>query len=93
MSGLKADPSVEVARPGQISRRVASRGPSSLGRDSGRGTVLTIRVRKSDLDALAKGDLKPEDFAKQAIFHAYEGSGHDLAGLNAWTQKAYPVRN
>jgi hypothetical protein len=33
----------------------------------GDSSTMTIRVKKSDVDALAKGDLKPEDFRKRAL--------------------------
>jgi hypothetical protein len=87
-----ANPS-RMASPVQTSRRVASSVSPEYALGPGRGTVLTVRVKKVDVDALAKGELTPEAFAKQATFHAYEDSGHGLASLNSWLQRAYPVRN
>jgi hypothetical protein len=40
-----------------------------------RGTTMTIRVRKSDVDAFAKGKLSPADFRKKAAITAYPGDG------------------
>jgi hypothetical protein len=34
-------------------------------------TMLSIRVKKSDIDAWAAGRLKPDDFAKKASVHTY----------------------
>jgi len=48
------------------------RGESSHGR--GRGTVLTIRVRKSDAEAFAKGKLNLDQFQQKAVINAYLGS-------------------
>lgn len=45
---------------------------SSARRDSGRGeTVMTIRVKKSDVDALAKGNLDLAGFRKKAAIQTY----------------------
>jgi len=49
----------------------------------GRGTVLTIRVKKSDVDAFAKGSQDVDAFRKKAKVTAYtgsiEGSGAPMA--------------
>lgn len=44
-----------------------STGVSRDSRRSGGESLLTIRVKKSDVDALAKGELKPEDFRKRTL--------------------------
>ncbi len=38
-----------------------------------RGTVMTIRIKKADADAVGQESLKPEDFRKQAHIERYEG--------------------
>jgi hypothetical protein len=40
---------------------------------TGRGTVLTVRVRKSDADSLAKGKMSFEQFEQKATIAAYLG--------------------
>jgi hypothetical protein len=39
----------------------------------GRGTILTIRVKKSDVDAFAKGKLNLDEFRKKASLATYAG--------------------
>jgi hypothetical protein len=39
----------------------------------GRGTIMTIRVKKSDADAFAKGKLTLDDFRKKASVTTYAG--------------------
>ncbi len=56
---------------------------------SGR-TVLTLRARKSEIDAYAKGSLTPEEFAKRARITTYtdemgEGGLDVLTGGGAYT--------
>ena len=38
-----------------------------------RGTIMTIRVKKSDADAFAKGKMNLEDFRKKARITTYAG--------------------
>ena len=45
-----------------------------------RGTILTIRVKKSDADAFAKGKLTPEDFRRKASMTTYTGDGSGWSG-------------
>jgi hypothetical protein len=37
------------------------------------GTVMTIRVKKADVDAFAKGNLNPDEFRKKASIAIYAG--------------------
>ena len=64
--------------------RGISRISSSNRRAAGQGTVLTLRVKKSDLDAFAKGTLSLEAIQKRTTFNAYVGSGHGIASVNTW---------
>ncbi len=61
------------------------RGESS--HDAGLGTVLTIRIRKSDADAFAKGEMNFEQFQQKTIVNAYVGVARP--GM-AWRGAAYP---
>src|SRR5437870_4526899 len=46
-----------------------------------RGTILTIRVKKSDAEAFAKGKLTLEEFRKKAKIAAYIGSAEGGGGM------------
>ena len=49
-----------------------------------RQTMLTVRVKKADVDAYAKGKLNAEDFQKRARLAAYNtGSGGGVFGVLA----------
>lgn len=50
------------------------------------GTVLTLRVKKSDVDAFAKGDLSAEAFTRKVSFNSYIGAGHDITSVNSWVK-------
>ena len=45
-----------------------------------RGTIMTIRVKKSDADAFAKGKLSLEDFRKKASITTYAGDTGSWGG-------------
>jgi hypothetical protein len=51
-------------------------------RASSHGTVLTLRLKKADIDAAGKdgGDA----LAKKAIVNTYAGNGHGLSSVNTW---------
>jgi hypothetical protein len=46
-----------------------------------RGTTMTIRVRKSDVDAFAKGKLSLDDFRKKATIATYLGEAGGSGGF------------
>lgn len=82
--GLKADDSVTicllggaplpVARPKHKTAGTAQPGALLAGPGGPQnGTVMTIRARKADADALAKGTLTVDEFRKQARIEKYEG--------------------
>lgn len=91
-AGIAAD-SAGAPPTAMTVKRVDSRNVSyQLGtmlarREPAPGTVLTIRVKKADADAFAKGDLKFEEFQKKASVRAYAGYGHGLTSLNSWIQE------
>ena len=57
----------------------------------GDGSVLSLRVRKSDVDAFAKGGLSLETFRSRATPHAYAGAGHGVTSVNTWLQSSHPA--
>ena len=50
-------------------------------RTSLQGTVLTLRIKKSDIDALGKD---AEALGKKATVNTYAGNGHGLSSVNSW---------
>jgi len=50
------------------------------------GTVLTMRVRKADVDAFSKGAMNYDAFAKKVATNTYLGSGYGITSLNSWIQ-------
>jgi hypothetical protein len=68
----------------------ASSTSSNLGLTSAlqKGTVLTMRVRKSDVDAFAEGKLNLDDFTKKVTMAAYGGSGYGVTSLNSWVKRS-----
>lgn len=53
------------------------------------GGTMTIRVRKSDVDAFAKGKLTPEEFQRKAALMTYSGA---LGGASGRVAGNRPVR-
>ena len=51
-----------------------------------RGTVLAMRVKKSDIDAFAAGTLDAAKFKEKAAIATYYGSGYDVTSVNSWTK-------
>jgi hypothetical protein len=49
-----------------------------------RGSILTIRVKKSDVDAFAKGKLDLDQFRKKASMTIYPGGGDGGTTLQRW---------
>ncbi len=56
------------------------------------GTVLTLRVRKSDVDDFANGKLDFDAFQKKATSTTYVGNGYGLASLNPWSQSGVTIQ-
>lgn len=56
-------------------------------RASQQGTVLTLRVRKSDADDFSKGTLDFESFRKKAAVNAYAGNGYGISSVNSWSRQ------
>jgi hypothetical protein len=101
--GLKADEFVNVTVFGQSvprSRTSSSRGEGKdiqLGLASGsiyesgsggKGTVLSLRARKADIDAFASGKLDFESFKTKVSTAAYAGSGAGMTSINSWLQES-----
>jgi hypothetical protein len=62
-------------------------GVSKYSPDSNRGTVLTLRVKKSDVDAYAKAGGQLADFEKKVVSNSYRGYGHGITSLNSWVKQ------
>ena len=50
------------------------------------GTVMTIRVKKSDVDLFAQQKLSLDEFQPKATINSYFGSGYATSSLNTWSQ-------
>ncbi len=73
-----ADGVIGTEDPNAVYQRFARREwPAS----SGRGTVMTVRVRKSDAEACSKGKLSFEQFQEKATVTSYLGAARSAAGL------------
>ena len=61
--------------------------------NAAKGSVLTLRARKSDIDSFAGGKLDAEAFKAKVTTTTYAGSGVGSTSINSWIQeKAGSVR-
>jgi hypothetical protein len=52
-----------------------------------RGSVLTLRARKSDIDDFASGKVDAEAFKGKVTTTTYSGSGIGITSINSWIQE------
>jgi hypothetical protein len=75
------------ARGGSTGSRLA--GVVTTNKDSARtatqGTVLTLRIRKGDIDAAGKD---ADALSKKATVSTYAGNGHGLSSVNSWIRSS-----
>jgi hypothetical protein len=83
----RADKRDATAAAAWTSQRLSSRNLDQV-RASLQGTVLTLRAKKSDIDAAAKGSLDDEAFAKKVAINTYTGNGYGLTSVNSWVRKS-----
>ncbi|HTD67874.1 MAG TPA: hypothetical protein VK846_15220 [Candidatus Limnocylindria bacterium] len=55
---------------------------------AGKGSVLTLRARKSDIDAFASGKVDDAAFKAKVTMTAYPGSGSGITSINSWIQES-----
>ena len=79
-------PETEGPRAEQKTPSVTVTRASDVLRNSTQGTVLSLRVKKSDVDAFANGTLDFEAFAKKAEQHSYPGNGYGITSINSWSR-------
>jgi hypothetical protein len=88
-TGVKAK-STGSSAPAKGSKRPPSTAnafiTSSKAFDTGsqQGTVLTLRVKNSDVSAFATAKLTFEDFSKKVTLNQYAGTGYGLTSVNSW---------
>ena len=81
---------------GQSARTNKAGGMARAGRErsttaASRGeTIMTVRVKKADVDAFAQGKLDANDFRKKAKLFVYAKSSEPLTGSALWTEPAAP---
>jgi hypothetical protein len=54
-----------------------------------RGTVMTFRIKKSDVDSFSKQKLSFDEFQTRAVINSYFGSGYATTSLNTWSQNDF----
>ena len=98
--GLKTDDNITITVLGsggsgpRFITKIAKPGSGAKGQAFGatvaRGSTLTLRVRKSDVDAFARNKLSPEEFRKKVHWATYvsagEGPGETTVGLWGYPQ-------
>jgi hypothetical protein len=55
--------------------------------NAAKGSVLTLRARKGDIDAFAAGKLDVEAFIGKVTTATYSGSGIGITSINSWIQE------
>src|SRR5439155_15306987 len=70
----------------ELARQTAVPARTDLLRASTQGTVLTLRVKKADVEAFATGKLDLEAFEKKVEQHSYPGSGYGITSINSWSR-------
>jgi hypothetical protein len=51
-----------------------------------RGSILTLRVKKADIDDFAKSAIDLAKFKERATVTAYAGNGYGLSSVNTWVR-------
>ena len=52
------------------------------------GTVMTLRARRGDIEAFARGKTSYEDFARLVQTQSYFGNGYGVLSLNSWMMES-----
>jgi hypothetical protein len=60
---------------------------SSAAANAAKGSVLTLRAKKSDIDAFASGKLDASGFKAKVNITTYAGSGVGSSSINSWIQE------
>ena len=60
------------------SRRVPHQKVLSVKKDSAAPAVLTLRAKKSDIDAFSKGEISVDQFRQKVRIHTYQTSGRNM---------------
>jgi hypothetical protein len=59
----------------------------SAAANASKGSVLTLRAKKSDIDAFASGKLDADAFSAKVMTASYAGSGIGITSINSWIQE------
>ena len=59
--------------------------------DLRQGTVMTIRVKKTDVDAFAKGAIDLKTFQARATLNVYVGAGYNTSSINTWPGRRHSL--
>src|SRR6266704_1625900 len=90
MSALPATPSTagpgaHAAKAGGLARAGRERATTAASRGD---TIMTVRVKKADVDAFAQGKLDANEFRKKAKLFVYAKPSEPLAGGAVWPAPA-----
>lgn len=90
LGALKDATNIKSIKPGDFVA-VSVFGPPAASSAKGtsaesRGTVLTIRVKKSEIDAFAASRIDAAKFKESATITAYLGNGYGITSLNSWAK-------
>ena len=78
---------VEAAAQDQLRLRATAQARNAdVVRTSIQGTVLTLRVKKADVDSFASDKLDFDGFQKRAEQTSYPGSGYGITSINSWSR-------
>lgn len=90
LSALKDASNVHAIKPDDFVAVTVFGPPAALSDRNGvpdmHGTVLTIRVKKSDIDAFAADKLDAGKFKEKAVITAYLGNGYGVSSVNSWAK-------
>jgi hypothetical protein len=81
--GLEVTPKTSVAA---VNEKVKSLQKLESARTALQGTVLTLRVKKSDIDAAA--NESDETLMKKVAFNTYSGNGQGVTSVNSWIRSS-----
>src|ERR1043166_4526019 len=83
--------SVAVPSEGEsngVKYSVNARGYLKVADSAAKGTVMTLRAKKGDIDAFAGGKLTADAFKSKVAVTTYYGSGDSRTSINSWIQES-----
>ena len=91
-SGFALEATRSYNRSGRSSRNAGIDSTTRGGTGGASSTVLTIRAKKSDIDAFAKGDLDYDKFREKVQILTYPSLGQNMVRARRTTRTPYRTR-